>query len=92
MNKKLEEDSKVLKKLRSMHKNQRYKGGSRSKTLYMLVSSICPSASPEASSKIAPAIICAFFVDASLDNEIDVDTVIKNTPSPTTVRNIIKTF
>ena len=60
-------------KLMQMKARKKYFGSHASKSLYMLVSSICPGASPEAISQFAPAILAAFFADLDLLDEVEVE-------------------
>ena len=81
--------ARVGKKLLEMKVQPRYRGVEDSKSLYMLVSSICPGASPEAISQFAPAILAAFFADLDLMDEVDIEVFAKNTPSASCIRDII---
>jgi len=72
-----------------MKARKKYFGSHASKSLYMLVSSICPGASPEAISQFTPAILAAFFADLDLLDEVEVEDFANNTPSPSCIRDII---
>ena len=79
----------VGKKLLEMKKKKRYDGNLDSKSLYMLATSTCPQASPEAISMMAPPIIGALFADLDLQDHFEYEEIANNTPSAATIRNVI---
>lgn len=86
---KMIENAKLGEKVNEMRNKTRYTGSNVSKSLYMLVNSICPSASAEAISQMAPAVLAAFFADLDLLDDMHLEDFANNTPSPTCMRDII---